>query len=159
MMFDAEVHGILERLPSRFRNEKNLGALLIRKLNPKAAWVMNSNSMLPMFWPPATHKLARRIKPVLGKLRRSLFGNTYRTTGSWPKHSVLYATDPEWRRSFDEILSQADLFDPALFDRDAIRKCWQEFLRGEGNRVGDVEKLVQIGILSRMMSDAGSSSS
>jgi hypothetical protein len=154
IMFDSGVHEMLEKLPSRFRNEMNLGALLIHKLHPRAAWVMNSNSMLPMCWPPAAHKLTRRIKPVLGKLRRFLFGNTYRTTGSWPKHSILYATDPEWRRSFENILSQVDLFDPEFFDRDAIRRCWQEFLQGKADRAGDVEKLVQLGILSRML-DAG----
>ena len=151
MMFDANVHEVLEMLPSRFRNEKNLGALLIHKLHPRAAWVMNSNSMLPMCWPPVAHKLTRRIKPILGKIRRSIFGNTYRTTGSWPKHSVLYATDPEWRRSFENILHQADLFDPEIFDSDAIRQCWREFLLGKADRVGDVEKLVQLGILSRML--------
>jgi hypothetical protein len=151
MMFDANVHEVLEMLPSRFRNEKNLGALLIHKLHPRAAWVMNSNSMLPMCWPPAAHKLTRRIKPILGKARRFIFGNTYRTTGSWPKHSILYATDPEWRRSFESILNQADLFDPEIFDRDAIRQCWHEFLLGKADRVGDVEKLVQLGILSRML--------
>jgi hypothetical protein len=151
MMFDANVHEVLEMLPSRFRNEKNLGALLIHKLHPRAAWVMNSNSMLPMCWPPVAHKLTRRIKPILGKVRRFIFGNTYRTTGSWPKHSILYATDPEWRRSFENILNQADLFDPEIFDRDAVRQCWQEFLLGKADRVGDVEKLVQLGILSRML--------
>lgn len=158
IMFDSGVHELLEKLPSRFRNEMNLGALLIHRLCPRAAWVMNSNSLLPMIFPPAAHGMARRVKPVLGKLRRSLFGNTYHTTGSWPMHSILYATNPEWRRSFDEILGQANLFDPEFFDRDAIRRCWQAFLLGEGNRTGDVEKLVQLGILSRML-DAGSSAS
>jgi hypothetical protein len=156
IMFDPDAQELLERLPSRFRNEMNLGALLIHKLHPRAAWVMNSNSMLPMCWPPAAHKITRRIKPILGKLRRSLIANSYLTTGSWPRHSVLYATDPEWRRSFNDILSQGDLFDGELFDRDAIRRCWQAFVLGEGHRGGDVEKLVQLGILSRML-DSGSS--
>ncbi|MBI4937977.1 MAG: hypothetical protein HY846_07135 [Nitrosomonadales bacterium] len=156
IMLDSDVHELFEKLPSRFRNEMNLGALLIQKLHPSAAWVMNSNSLLPMVFPPSAHKLARRIKPVLGKLRRSLFSNTYRTTGSWPMHSMLYSTNPEWRRSFEDTLGQADLFDPELFDRDAIRRCWQAFLLGEGDRAGDVEKLVQLGILSRML-DAGTS--
>lgn len=156
IMFDAGVHELLEKLPSRFRNEMNLGARLIHRLCPSAGWVRNSNSLLPMVFPPAAHKMARRIKPVLGKLRRSLFGNTYHTTGSWPMHSILYATNPEWRRSFDDILNQTDLFDPELFDRDAIRQCWQAFLQGASSRTGDVEKLVQLGILSQML-DTGSS--
>jgi hypothetical protein len=156
IMFDPDVHELLERLPSRFRNEMNLGALIIRKLHPQAAWVMNSNSMLPMFWPPVAHRITRRIKPILGKLRRSLISNTYRTTGSWPKHSVLYRADPEWQRSFNDTLSQVDVFDGDVFDRDAIRRCWRAFLLGEDHRAGDVEKLVQLGILSRIL-DSGCS--
>ena len=156
IMFDSGVHELLEKLPSRFRNEMNLGARLIHRLCPSAAWVMNSNSLLPMILPPVTHKMARRIKPVLGKLRRSLFGNTYHTTGSWPMHSILYATNPEWRRSFDDVLNQTDLFDPELFDRDAIRQCWQAFLQGESSRTGDVERLVQLGILGRMLHERSS---
>ena len=151
IMFDFDMHETLERMPSRFRNERNLGALLIHKLHPRAAWVMNSNSMLPMFWPPAAHKMARRIKPILGKLRRSIFSDNYRTTGSWPKHSILYATDPEWRGSFDNILAQADLFDEEFFDRDAIRRCWRAFLAGESDRTADVERLVQLGMLAHIL--------
>jgi hypothetical protein len=154
VMLDFDVHEVLERLPAAFRNERNLGARLLHRLHPQAARVMNSNSMLPMYWPPATHKLARRIKPVLGRLRRSLFANTHRTTGSWPKHSILYAHDPKWRRAFDDLLSEGELFDEALFDRAAIADCWQEFLRGRAQRLGDVEKLMQLAMLHRLLLSA-----
>jgi hypothetical protein len=88
-----------------------------------------------------------------------MFGDKYRTTGSWPKHSILYATDPEWRGRFDSILAQVDRFDAEVFDRDAIRQCWSAFLAGDSDRTSDVERLVQLGMLSRILqSGLGASS-
>jgi hypothetical protein len=151
IMLDPDVHELFETMPSRFRNNMNLGALIIRKLSPRAAWVMNANSMVPMFWPPAIHKFTRSVKPVLGRLRRSLVSNTYRTTGSWPKHSMLYQRDPEWRHVFHDALSRVESLGPNLFDQNAVLQCWADFTAGDNDRAGDVEKLAQLGMLSRIL--------
>lgn len=151
IMLDPDVQELLELLPATMRTSHNLGARLIHRLQPLAAWMPNSNSLLPMCWPPAAHKMSRRVKPVLGKVRRALLGDSHRTTGSWPKHSVLYVTEPAWRKRFEGVLENGDLFDPALFDRDAVRGCWRNFAAGDHTLGADVEKLLQIGLTQQLM--------
>jgi hypothetical protein len=150
-MFDRDVHELLERLPSKMRNENNLGAHVIQRLQTRAAWVMNSNSLLPMIWPMRIHKISKRMKPILGNVRRFLIGSSYRTTGSWPHHRILYVSDPQWRQYFERILGNTDLFDEKIFEIGTIRRYWEDFSNGNLSRCSDIEKLVQIGLLSRLL--------
>lgn len=150
LMFDNEVLDVLQVLPSGIRHEAGFGARLISKLNALAGWVPNSNSLLPARFPPLAHRLAKQCKPLLGRARRLILGSSHRTTGSWPKTAVLYVNDAEWRGTFDGLLCESnDLFDE-LFDREAIRRCWADFLNGDVRRAADVEQLVDLALLSRM---------
>jgi hypothetical protein len=151
IMFDPDVYELLQWLPSSLRHSKNFGARLIHRLQPLAAWMPNSNTLLPLCLPPAAHRLSGRVRPLLGKLRRKLISDSHRTTTSWQKHAVLYVTDPTWRKSFESVLADGDLFDCGLFDMDAIRHCWQAFVDGEPRRAADVEKLVQLGLTKRLL--------
>jgi hypothetical protein len=151
IMFDPAVHDVLERLPSGIRSRHNFGAQVIRRLQPRAAWVPNSNSLLPIWWPTRAHKMSRRIKPVLGRIRRALVGQSHRTTGSWPEHAALYLSHPRWRQLFREVLSNQDLFEDRIFDQDAVTRCWTAFLDGDHRRSADVEKLLQIGLTRRLI--------
>jgi hypothetical protein len=148
LMLDKEVLGFLEIAPSSLRNGANFGALLIRRLHPAASRVPNSNSLLPMSWPPITHAFSKKCKPLLGMMRRLILGDSHRTTGAWPKKSALYASDPVWRNYFDKILSQDDLFRTELFDRTRVRQSWRALLNGDRTCAGDIEKLVQFGIMT-----------
>jgi hypothetical protein len=151
IMFDPDVYELLQWLPSSVRHSNNFGARLIHRLQPLAAWMPNSNTLLPLCLPPEVHRLSGRVRPLLGKLRRKLISDSHRTTTSWQKSAVLYVTDPVWRQSFANVLADGDLFDDELFDRDAIRCCWQAFVDGEHRRAADVEKLVQLGLTRRLL--------
>jgi hypothetical protein len=148
LMFDPDVHSLLERLPARLRNGANLGARLIRKLDAPASRVANSNSLLPMCWPPMAHKFSKKCKPVLGRMRRLLLGRTHRTTGAWPEKSALYGTDPEWREFIGEVIEGEKSWGEML-DRDRVRECWQAVLNGSRELAPDLEKVIQLGMLSR----------
>jgi hypothetical protein len=91
------------------------------------------------------------MRPLFGKARRLLFENNYETTGSWPKTSLLYWNEPEWRRCFEEILQREDLLPGEIFDRDAIQKCWKAFASGKLERATDLERLITIGALNRSL--------
>lgn len=151
LMFDRDVHHLLENLPSNMRDGNNLGAKVIKQLYPSAAWVMNSNSLMPMIFPPAVHKLSKRLKPVFGKIRRNILGKSHRTTGSWPESAVLYTTDPTWRGSFDKIIGNEDLFDAKIFDLSAVRKRWADFHSGRKTNPSDIEKLLQLGLSNQLL--------
>ena len=152
LMFDKDVHALLETLPSHLRDGANLGALLVKRLAPRASKVVNSNSLLPICWPLAAHKLSKKCKPIMGKARRFILGDSYRTTGAWPEKAVLYVTDPIWRNYFDKELAGDELFRDDLFDRDRVHGCWRALVNGEREFAGDIEKLVQFGILSNIRS-------
>jgi hypothetical protein len=149
LMFDRDVHELLEVLPSRIRNGANFGALLIKKLNRRAAWVPSSNTLLPLFWPPAAHRFAKSCRPVLGKARRLLRGASYKTSGAWHIKSALYATDPEWRCYCEEILCDPQLFNGQIFSPGAVAASWRAFLAGETWRAADLEKLLHLGTMAR----------
>ena len=149
LMLDKDVLEILEVAPSSLRNGANFGALLIRRMNAAAGRVPNSNSLVPMHWPPTAHTLSKKCKPLLGRMRRMILGDSHRTTGAWPEKSALYATDPVWRNYFDEILRDGDLFPADLFDRARVRESWCALLNGDRAVAGDIEKLVQFGIVTR----------
>jgi hypothetical protein len=157
IMFDRDVYEMLQWLPSDLRHNKNFGARLIHRLRPLAAWIPNSNTLLPLCLPPAAHELNRRVKPLLGKIRRKLVGGSHRTTGAWPNHAFLYVTDAAWRKTFEAVFADLDLFDGEIFDRDAIQQSWQAFLKGDHWRVADVEKLLQLGLTTKLLrSDSAS---
>lgn len=148
LMFDNDTHQLLEMLPASMRDGANFGGKLIQLLWPPAAKVVNSNSLLPLSLPSSAHTAAKFIKPVLGRLRRYFFDNSYRTTGSWPKRSLLYLNDQTWRNFFEKILCNRSLFDEDIFDFEAILNCWNTFCAGDLSLESDIEKLVEIGLLN-----------
>ena len=148
LMLDKDALELLEMAPSGLRNGANFGALLIRRLHRGASRVPNSNSLLPLCYPPFAHALSKKCKPWLGRMRRLMVGDSYRTTGAWSEKSALYITDPVWRNYFDRILNDGDLFPADLFDRDRLRDCWRTFLNGDRSNASDIEKLVQFGVMA-----------
>ena len=146
IMFEKDLHDLLVVLPSSIRNQANFGALLIKNLWPAAAKVVNSNTLLPITWPVGMHSVSKKIKPYFGKARRFLFSNSYKTTGSWPKKSMLYFSDCKWRTAFETIIMDGTLYDDTIFNIDEIKNCWGNFLEGDMRLASDIEKLVQIGI-------------
>jgi hypothetical protein len=154
LMFDKDLLDVLEIAPAALRNGANFGALLVRRLSPAAAKVVNSNSLLPLCWPPAMHTLSRRCKPTMGKLRRMIVRDSHCTTGAWPDKSFLYVCDPAWHRCFDGILGDGDLFPRQLFDYDRVRESWNALLNGDRGFAPDIEKLVQFGIMQKQ-TDSG----
>ncbi|MCG6537432.1 MAG: hypothetical protein L7F78_22650, partial [Syntrophales bacterium LBB04] len=151
IMFDRDVHELLEVLPSKIRNGANFGAMLVRKLSPSASWVPSSNTLVPLFWSPWFHRFAKECRPILGKLRRLYQGDSFTTTGAWHKKSVLYKGDPQWRGYFEEILCNPDLFGKDIFEPQAISSCWKSFLAGDSKKASDVEKLMHLGVLAKLL--------
>jgi hypothetical protein len=150
LMFDSDVLELFDQMPAELRNGTNFGASIISRMQPLAGLVMNSNSLLPMIFPPFAHRASKTVKPFFGKARRLILGSSHRTTGSWPEHAFLYLHDKHWRRVTESVLTNGDLFDKDFFDRDAVRNCWRDFCEGDAKRSGDVEKLLELGLLKTL---------
>jgi hypothetical protein len=150
LMFDPDAHRLLEQLPANIRDGRNLGAKLVRSFNPRAGRVVNSNSMLPICWPPVAHRLSKKAKPYFGKIRRLIQGRNHLTAGAWPEKAALYGTDVQWRERFEHVLTDESSFDGGSFDRERIGASWREFLGGDRTLAKDLEKLVQFGMLNSL---------
>ena len=148
LMFDPDVHSLLEVLPSRIRNGANFGAQLVRRLDRPASRVPNSNSMLPLCWPPQAHRLSRKCKPILGKVRRLIMGRNHRTTGAWPEKAELYANDTLWSEYIEKVINGDRTFAGEWLDRKRIAECWSSFKRGDREVAEDIERLIQLALLN-----------
>ena len=149
LMFDPNAHALLEILPASMRDRRNLGAQLIRRISPVAAAVANANTLLPISVPFALQHFAEAMRPLLGRIRRAIFENTYRTTASWPMLALLYRSDPKWRKTMEEHLLDDERF-ADIFDAGEIRRRWQALCNGDRQKSQDIELLVEVGILSSM---------
>lgn len=153
LMFDADVHELLELLPSDMRDSANFGARLIARLAPKAAWVPNSNTLLPLCFPPVAHAFSRKARPWIGRLRRWWLDDPLTNPGSWPSFEALYVQDSVWRQYIDKTIRHAELLGEDLFDRGAIIQAWEELLQGHTNRVVDVENVITLAEVTRMLKE------
>lgn len=151
LMFDKALHQLLEIMPAEIRSRKNLGARLVRKLCPTAAIIPNSNTLLPLQFPEIVHTLSKKVKPLLGKLRRSFFSNTHRTTESWQHLPLLYARHPVWKKTIETRLFDENPFPSHIFDRSAIEDCWRNFCAGNLSSHNDVERLFGFAVLRGLM--------
>ncbi len=151
LMYDQEVQMYLTTLPSAMRNSKNLGARMVAHLSPVAALVPNANSMMPLLLPHLIHSFSKSIRPKIGKARRKLFSNTFQTTASWPHLPLLYAGHPNWKNKVEECLFEDESLDENIFDKKAIRNCWSDFCSGRLELFTDIEKLMCLGSLSKLL--------
>jgi hypothetical protein len=151
LMFDKDLHQLLEIMPSDLRSTKNFGSKIVHKLCPKAAWVPNANSLLPLHFPQSAHSFAKSMRPKLGKIRRKLFSNNYKTTDSWQHFPLLYSRQPNWRLRIEETLMDKTLLPDDIFDHHAIAMCWNKFCKGDLTRHGDIERLFGFGELQRIL--------
>jgi hypothetical protein len=141
LMFDKDLHQLLEIMPSIMRTGSNFGARIVNYLHPKAALIPNSNTLLPLMFPMAAHEFAKKAKPMLGKLRRWAFSNTYRTTASWPHLPMLYYNSRKWRESITYMLLDSCSLPEDIFDMKEVQSCWIGFCNGDISRHADVERL------------------
>lgn len=148
IMFDKELHSLLEIMPSYIRNKSNLGSKIINYLSLNAAILPNSNSLLPLVSPEPFHKMAKSIKPLLGKLRRKLFTNTHHTTGSWSHLPLLYCNNKSWRNLIERRLLDQKSFPSHMFDPLKIEVCWKQFCSGNISLYADIERLLAFSIVN-----------
>jgi hypothetical protein len=150
IMFDPDVQELLETMPARAREERNLGAQLVKRFCAPAGRVINSNSLLPICWPLSAHKFSKKCKPLLGRARRMVLGRSHKTTGAWPDKASLYVSDPQWRDYVENVINDGDLFPSEIFDHAQVQLAWRDLKDGKRERAGDIEKVLQLGLLGRL---------
>ena len=152
LMFDNDLHQLLEIMPASVRFENNLGSKILRHLSPRASFIPNSNTLLPLLFPAFFHKIAQNTKPVLGKIKRKFVSNTYKTTGSWQHLPLLYSKNQNWKKSIEaHLFDSRNFLPPHLFSYPAIEKCWQNYCAGDLALHSDIEKLFGLSVLGSLI--------
>ncbi|TKB24993.1 hypothetical protein FCL47_15190 [Desulfopila sp. IMCC35006] len=148
LMFDLQMHELIEILPSSIRNRSNFGSDLIKKLNPGVAKLINSNTLLPLGWHPSLHRLAQQARPWVGRVSRFMKNKEHRNEGSWPSKAYLYRKAPNWRTKIESIISNQSLFPQEIFEQSKIHNILKSLDDGDVSAQYDLERIVSIGIIT-----------
>jgi hypothetical protein len=151
LMFDKNLHHLLEIMPSSLRNNSNFGARLIRCLCQGAAVIPNANSMMPLMIPIFLQKLTKKLRPKMGKIRRKIFSDDHRTTASWSHLPMLYARNPAWKNKIVTKLIEENNLPDEIFDKSSVMLTWKKFCNGDVSLFADIEKLIGLAILSSLL--------
>jgi len=152
IMFDKDLHELLTTMPSHIRNNSGLGSKIIRELNPYLSMIPNSNTLMPLIFPEAAHLMSKKIKPLLGKLRRHFLDNDHKTTGSWSHLPLLYHTHPAWKDYINNvIMDESTLLPLEIFDRTAVVSCWRKYCNGEISLHADIERILNFYIINKYL--------
>jgi hypothetical protein len=157
--FDNNLDDLSLRIPAALRNGVLHTSILFR-LNKKLVVIPDANTFVPPFFPKSTRSLAKRARPLLGKLRwsrrRSLSGRPrLGTSGSWLLMHEVYRKDPQYRDHIGMMVMDSSVFPPEIFDTKEIKRAWQEFLRGSLNLGFEVEALRSFGSLIKKVGCGG----
>ncbi|MFH1719658.1 MAG: hypothetical protein ABIF19_20085 [Planctomycetota bacterium] len=160
IFFDNEVDEINLRIPSTLRDVGVLHKWTLRNLGRVLPFVPDANTFLPPAFPNAIGAFAKKIRPVLGKIRRgpaaaSKSKPVLRTSGSWVLMHQMYRKDPSYKGKIEEILHDAGIFSDEVFDLPRIRQTWQEYLAGNTGLHTEIEALLSFGKLNKLLPCVG----
>ena len=154
--FDNDVDDLSLAIPSRLRSTQALHVSALKRMPGRLHRIPDANSFLPPGVPKAIKSAAQRIRPILGATRRMIRRNTasgpvLTTSGSWLLTYEMYRNDERYRRFIENILDDGRLFQPDIFDHQAIRSCWRQYLAGNRALHFEVEGLLTLGLLQKQI--------
>jgi hypothetical protein len=157
--FDNNLDDLSLRIPAALRNGL-LHTSILWRLDRKLVAIPDANTFVPPFFPKSAKILAKRARPVLGKLRwsrrRTLSGQpSLGTSGSWLLMHEVYRKDPQYRDHIDMLVMDSSVFPPEIFDPKEIKRAWHEFLQGSLNLGFEIEALRSFGSLVKLVGCGG----
>lgn len=156
IFFDNEVDDLSLRIPSRIRAGGVLHRWTLHYLNKKLPLIPNANTFLPPVFPDRVGKFAKKVRPLLGRVRRNILTRqknkpTLNTSGSWLLRGEMYRKDPRYRGRIEKTINDASLFPPDLFDPAQISMAWEGFLSGNADFIFDIDALLSFGALHKLI--------
>jgi hypothetical protein len=160
IFFDNGVFDLASRIPSRLRGAGVLHRWTLGYLNPLLPFIPDANTWLPPLVPGFAGKMAKKIRPTIGKMRRGVLSAGHSrpvlvTSGSWAMKQQLYGKDDRYRLKIEETIEDASLFPDDIFDREEIKRTWTRYLQGDTSNHFEIESLLSFGSLQRMVRFGG----
>lgn len=157
--FDNDLDDISLRIPSNLRKKSFLHNWILYYLNKILLMIPDANSFLPPAIPKLFADYSKKIRPSLGKIRRSHLRSkknlTLRTSGSWLLLHEMYRKDKLYRNQIEKLIYNHDVFSPDLFNLDEIMQVWREYLEGKIEHHFEIEALRSFGCLNEMIPAGG----
>jgi hypothetical protein len=156
LYLDNELDELSLKIPASMRGRGILHKWILYHLNRKLVFVPDANTFLLPFFPKKAKILTRKLRPWLGKLRRSQREkNSFRpqlgTSGSWLLMHEMYRKDRLYREQIETMLFDSSIFPPDIFNLDGIKETWKEFLAGNVSLEFEIEALRSYGSLQRIV--------
>lgn len=157
IFFDNEVNEISLKIPSQLRGAGVLHKWTLHYLNKILPLIPNTNTFMPPIFPNRLGILAKKIRPVLGKIRRHPILYTRQknkpllnTSGSWLLMHEMYRKDSRYRKTIERLIND-DIFPSDIFSLLEIRKTWQDYLSGNLDLHFEIQALLSFGTLHKLI--------
>ena len=160
LMFDNDLFSLYLRTPANLRGADRLHRWTLWHLDKALAVIPNSNSWLPPMAPRGMQTFARKVRPVIGRLRRRAISThqkkpVVKTEGSWHMLHEWYRKDPRHIEFIEDCLNDEEALPSEIFDRQGIRNSWHLFLQGDLKRWFEIDMLISFGVLHRRVPTSG----
>ena len=136
------------------------GRGLLYYLKKTLALIPDANTFLPPLTPHVVKNLLKKIRPIIGNLRRGSTGTgsnipVLKTSGSWLLLHEMYRKDVKYRHMISHLIQNNSVFPPEIFDLKQIQKTWEEYLAGNISLHFEIEALISFGSLQRIIPTNG----
>lgn len=156
VMYDNELLDLVTRVPAEMKKKGTLHREILKNLNPKMLMIPNSNFWLPPVFPRWVENGTRKVRPVLGKVRRKIMtkktgGPVIKTEGSWHMLHEWYRKDPEYNYFVEKTLTSGFFTGSGMFDKLSIENSMREFMVGDLLKLPLVNHLLSFTLLGEVM--------
>ena len=161
LMFDNQMADMLFNTPAEIRGAGLLHNSVMSHLNKFLLFIPDSNFWLPPIAPEFLRQSTKRIRPILGNLRRKLLSTkmkgrpAVKTEGSWHILHEWFRKDDKYKNFVQNCLFSEEAFPPDIFNRKNIEMSWNEFLNGDLSYANEIYMLLSFGLLHRQIPTSG----
>ena len=162
LMVDNHMIDLVLRVPSAIKTRGGLHQKTLKYLDKGLLFIPDSNFWLPPMVPEGLKKIAKRIRPILGKTRRKILSirkgsnrPVVKTEGSWHMLHELFRKDTRYKHFIQNILFDNEAIPGEIFDSKSIQKHWREFLAGDLSRTFIVHGLLTFGLVHQLIPARG----
>lgn len=151
LMFSNEMIDLLQKVPVEIKAKGYLHNSVLKILKRKLLFIANSNFWLPPITPVIITKLAKYIRPYIGKFRRRKMNRTdkvvFKNEGSWDLLYERYRKDEAYKLLIQENLTGESLLPEGIFDNAYIGRIFNDFMNGELKYQYEIDSILSLNLL------------
>ncbi len=147
-------------IPSSIRGAGQLHQWTLQSLSPALRWIPDSNYFVPPVFPLWMKRPLRAVRPVLGRIRRSIKrlqspSLVLSTSGSWLLLHEMYRRDERYRAHVISVIRNARNILGEYIDFTKVDLAWTEFEAGNVGRQFEIECLFSLSQLMLALESPG----